>query len=147
MVLSSYWPGIVYLLAKYCTVEFVKNTQLRLLTNLLAFMMLFKVSAVFLPPLPKVGCPKNFEIWNPWRKVNSYFPLCERGKPDMVRCCAPPFPLKIASFSSAVQYVITVVICGSHYNMSTPAGPVITGIGQQGLVEIRASIAALIVGC
>ena len=39
--------GIVQLLAKYCTVEFVKNTQLRLLTNLLAFMMLFKASALW----------------------------------------------------------------------------------------------------
>ena len=24
---------------------------------------------VFLPPLPKVGCPKLLEIWNPWGKV------------------------------------------------------------------------------
>ena len=24
---------------------------------------------VFLPPLPKVGCPNFLEIWNPWGKV------------------------------------------------------------------------------
>ena len=24
---------------------------------------------VFLPPLPKVGCPDFLEIWNPWGKV------------------------------------------------------------------------------
>ena len=24
---------------------------------------------VFLPPLPKVGCPIYLEIWNPWGKV------------------------------------------------------------------------------
>ena len=49
---------------------------------------------VFLPPLPKVQCPKNLDFWNPWGKVKERSGLrfenfSHKGCKKVLRCLSP----------------------------------------------------------
>ena len=59
----AHWADAFFKLKCLCVFLFVRVCVCLSVCSLLRYYL-----NVFFPPLPKVGCPKFLEIWNPWRK-------------------------------------------------------------------------------